>query len=91
MNAGHILDALEMIDDQYILEARDRNSLTSVKKSRSMRRALILAAVISALLSLCGFAAYKVVWFDPWLQEPSASPPDGRVSCRPLCGCMGRI
>lgn len=31
MNAGHILDALEMIDDQYILEARDRNSLTSVK------------------------------------------------------------
>ena len=60
MNAGHILDALEMIDDQYILEARDRNSLTSVKKSRSMRRALILAAVITALLSLCGFAAYKL-------------------------------
>ena len=74
MNAGHILDALEMIDDQYILEARDRNSLTSVKKSRSMRRALILAAVITALLSLCGFAAYKFGWFDPWLQEPSASP-----------------
>lgn len=74
MNAGHILDALEMIDDQYILEARDRNSLTSVKKSQSMRRALILAAVITALLSLCGFAAYKFGWFDPWLQEPSASP-----------------
>lgn len=44
MNAGHILDALERIDDQYILEARDRNSLTPVKKFLNLKHALLLAA-----------------------------------------------
>ena len=74
MNAGHILDALEQIDDQYILEARDRNPLAPVKKFLNLKHALVLAAVITALLSLCGFAAYKFGWFDPWLQKPSANP-----------------
>ena len=69
MNAGHILDALEQIDDQYILEARDRNPLAPVKKVLNLKHALVLAAVITALLSLCGFAAYKFGWFDPWLQK----------------------
>lgn len=75
MNAGHILDALEMIDDQYILEARDRNSLTSVKKSRSMRRAPDpWPAVIIALLFPLALPRINSEGFDPWLQEPSASP-----------------
>lgn len=40
MNAGHILDALEQIDDQYILEARDRNPLAPVKKFLNLKHAL---------------------------------------------------
>jgi hypothetical protein len=80
MNANYILDAFEMIDDKYIIEAKERNVMntTSIKtagrKVRSIRRTLALIAVIAALLALCGFTAYKLGFFDPWLQKPSAIP-----------------
>lgn len=74
MNASHILDALEMIDDKYIIEAKERNLMTTTKKARSMKRTLALVAAIVAMLSLCGFAAYQLGWFDPWLQKPSSDP-----------------
>ena len=38
--------------------------------------ALALVAVIAALLTLCGFAAYELGWFDTWLQKPSVNPTD---------------
>lgn len=74
MNASHILDALEMIDDKYIIEAKERNLMTTTKKARSVKRTLALVAVIAALVALCGFTAYKLGWFDPWLQKPSTDP-----------------
>ena len=48
--------------------------MNTTRKARSMKRTLALVAVIAALLTLCGFAAYKLGWFDPWLQKPSADP-----------------
>lgn len=80
MNANHILDTLEMIDDQYIIEAKEQRYMdaASMKNTRgnvwNLRRAFALAAAIAALLALCGFAAYRLGWFDPWLQSPSADP-----------------
>lgn len=70
MTADHILDAMETIDDKFILDARER----TVKKAAGMKRALAFAALMAALLALCGFAAYELGWFDPWLQKPSANP-----------------
>lgn len=74
MNASHILDALEMVDDKYIIEAKERSFMNTTKKARSVKRTLALVAVIAALLTLCGFAADQLGWFDPWLQKPSADP-----------------
>ena len=74
MNAGHILDALGTIDDKYMMDAKERSFMNITKKARSMKRTLALIAVIAALLTLCGFAAYQLGWFDPWLQTPSAHP-----------------
>ena len=74
MNASHILDALETIDDKYIVEAKERSFINITKSSRSMKRMQTLVAVIAALLLLCGFVAYQLGWFDPWLQKPSRDP-----------------
>jgi len=74
MNASHILDALGTIDDKYVMEAKEKSFMNTTKKARSMKRTLALVAVIAALLALCGFAAYQLGWFDPWLQKPSADP-----------------
>ena len=80
MNVNHILDALEMIDDAYIIDVKERNALNTtsanntVEKVRSLRRVLALVALIAALLALCGFAAYELGLFDPWMQKPSTNP-----------------
>ncbi len=58
MNASHILDAMGTIDDKYIMEAKERSFMNTTKKARNMKRTLALAAVVAALLTLCGFAAY---------------------------------
>ena len=74
MNASHILDALGMIDDKYIVEAKEGNLVNTTKKAQGMKQTLVLVAVIATLLILCGFSAYQLGWFDPWLQKPSADP-----------------
>jgi hypothetical protein len=71
-----------MIDDAYILDVKERHALKTASaknsggKVRRLRRALALVAVIAALLTLCGFAAYELGWFDTWLQKPSVNPTD---------------
>ena len=80
MNANHILDALEMIDDKYIIQAKEHNAMdiTSTKGTQkrvgNWRRTLVLAAAIIAVLTLCGFAAYQLGLFEPWFQKPSVNP-----------------
>lgn len=39
-----------------------------------MLRALAMVTVIASVLALCGFAAYDLGWFDPWLQKPFTDP-----------------
>ncbi len=68
MNAFDILEALDNVDDEYILQAREH------KKRRRVRRTLLIAAAVAAVLVLCGFAAYQSGLFDFWRQEPSPDP-----------------
>lgn len=44
------------------------------QRVKSWKRTLVLTAAIIAILTLCGFAAYELGLFDPWLQKPSADP-----------------
>ncbi len=77
MNADRILDALETIDDAFILQAgepRTTDGRSPRKKAGRLRRVFVLAAAAVALLALCGFAAYEAGLFDDWLQEPSPDP-----------------
>ena len=82
MNANYLLDALELIDDNYIVDAKEHHAMKpSVEKHpdrkvRNPRRRFALAAVIAAVLALAlsGLAAYELGWFDSWLQKPSVDP-----------------
>lgn len=80
MNADMILDAFERVEDRFIMEAKgcvsaDMTSAGSTeKRGRGLKRAAVLAAALAALLALCGFAAYELGLFDPWLQKASADP-----------------
>ena len=80
MNADMILDAFERVDDRFIMEARGCVSAdmtdagSTEKRGRGLKRAVVLAAALAALLALCGFAAYEWGLFDPWLQKASADP-----------------
>lgn len=80
MNADMILDAFERVDDRFIMEAKGCVSAdmtdagSTEKRGRGLKRAAVLAAALTALLALCGFAAYEWGLFDPWLQKASADP-----------------
>ena len=80
MNADMILDAFERVDDRFIMEAKGCVSAdmtdagSTEERGRGLKRAVVLAAALAALLALCGFAAYEWGLFDPWLQKASADP-----------------
>lgn len=80
MNANHILDALETIDDEYIVQAKKgravdmTSEIVTRKKAGRLRPRLALVAMIAAVLALCAFAAYELGLFDRWLQKPSTNP-----------------
>lgn len=80
MNADMILDAFERVDDRFIMEAKGCVSAdmtdagSTEKRGRGLKRAAVLAAALAVLLALCGFAAYELGLFDPWLQKASADP-----------------
>lgn len=74
MNTKKFSDAMSEIDDNYVKEAIAYDKSHLSKKNRSSKRTIILVAAIIALFALCGFAAYELGLFDPWLQEPSSNP-----------------
>lgn len=80
MNADMILDAFERVEDRFIMEAKGCVSAdmtdagSTEKRGGRLKRAAVLAAALAALLALCGFAAYELGLFDPWLQKASADP-----------------
>ena len=72
MNARKFSDAMSELDSKYIDEALSYNKLRASRK-RPQKIALLVAAA-AAILTLCGFGAYELGLFDPWLQRPSADP-----------------
>lgn len=72
MNAKQFFDAMSELDTKYVEEALfyDR----ARRAGAASRRLGVLIAAAIAVLALCGFAAYELGWFDPWLQQPSADP-----------------
>lgn len=74
MNTKIFSYAMSEIDDKYIEEAISYGKNRSAIKNPSPQKIIILAAAFIALLALCGFAAYELGLFDPWLQKPSANP-----------------
>ena len=70
MNSKKFTEAMSEIDSKYIGEAISY-SKTRLGKKMLKRIAVLIAAAI-AVLGLCGFAAYEIGLFDPWLQKPSA-------------------
>ena len=72
MNAKKFSDAMSELDSKYIDEALSYNKLRASRKSP--QKIALLVAAAAAILTLCGFGAYELGLFDPWLQRPSADP-----------------
>ncbi|WP_343210652.1 hypothetical protein [Anaerolentibacter hominis] len=69
MKNERLLYAIGNINEKFISEAEP-----GPYGKRIWKRSLILAAAALLALALCGFTAYKLGWFDPWQQSPSADP-----------------
>lgn len=74
MNLKRFSTAMGELDDKYIDEAIIFDMRSLKKTNRKLKRIVILAAAILAVMAVCGFAAYELGWFDPWLQKPSSNP-----------------
>lgn len=72
MNARKFSEAMGELDIRYIEETLSYYH-TSGKYTMPKRIAVLIAAAM-ALIALCGFAAYELGLFDPWLQKPSLAP-----------------
>lgn len=72
MNAKRFSDAMGELDAKYVEEALFYDN-SRISKIRPRKLGILIAAAI-AILALCGFAAYELGLFDPWLQKPSADP-----------------
>lgn len=72
MNAKKFSDAMNELDTKYVDEALfyDKSRISKIKT----RKLSILIAAVIAILAFCGFAAYELGLFDPWLQKPSTDP-----------------
>ena len=72
MNVKKFSDAMSELDTKYVDEALSYDK-SHMQKVRPRKWGILIAAVI-AVLALCGFAAYELGLFDPWLQKPSTDP-----------------
>lgn len=73
MKSMLLLSSIGGIKDELILEAKNTIQLKNTRIFLRKRRFILVAAIVAAFL-LCGFAAYQVGLFDPWLQKPSILP-----------------
>ena len=72
MNVKKFSDAMSELDTKYVDEALSYDK-SHMSKVRPRKWGILIAAVI-AVLALCGFSAYELGLFDPWLQKPSTDP-----------------
>ena len=75
MRTIDLYHAFHAVDDD-ILERSETAAYNQSIPRRVLRRRfpVALIAAIIALLALCGFAAYELGLFDPWLQKPAVDP-----------------
>ena len=79
MRSIDLYTAVRAVDDDILERSenaayRQKNREPRTIKFWKRRSPAALIAAIIALLALCGFAAYELGLFDPWLQKPSADP-----------------
>lgn len=79
MRSIDLYTAVRAVDDDILERSetaaynhKNRESKT-IKFGKRRSPAALIAAII-VLLALCGFTAYELGLFDPWLQKPSADP-----------------
>ena len=74
MRSIDLYSAFHAIDDD-VLE-RSETAAYRQKGHSSIMTHRFVAALVAAIiaLALCGFAAYELGLFDPWLQKPSIDP-----------------
>ncbi len=68
-----LLSAVGGINDELVYAAKAKGEKRSTCFFPLRKRIAVIAAIIAILL-LCGFVAYQAGLFDPWFQNPSASP-----------------
>ena len=71
MTAFELLEALEQVGDKHVEAAWGADKSA---KAPVLRRAAAIAALVAAVLALCGFTAYELGLLDGWLQKPSRNP-----------------
>lgn len=74
MNTILFSEAMGHLNDAYIDEALSYQKVPAVKPRTNPKRLVLLLAAAIAVLALCGFTAYELGLFDPWLQEPNTDP-----------------
>lgn len=79
MRSIDLYTAVRAVDDDILERSenaayRQKNREPRTIKFWKRRSPAALSAAIIVLLALCGFAAYELGLFDPWLQKPSADP-----------------
>ena len=74
MNSRKFSAAMSELNDKYVDEAIFYNRNHSAKRFGNPKRIAILIAAVITLMALCGFAAYELGLFDPWLQKASVDP-----------------
>ena len=78
MRSEDLYNAFPAVGDDILerSEAAVYDSKSRYSRTPEVTKRRFLAALIAAIiaLALCGFAAYELGLFDPWLQKPSVDP-----------------
>ena len=78
MNGEDLFRGLNYVNAKYIDEAETVTQLQSEKKILSLRRPILIAAIIAMLLMLvgCGAAIYMILAEEPWASIPRVEGTD---------------
>ena len=78
MNGEDLFRGLNYVNAKYIDEAENVTQLQPEKKILSLRRPVLIAAIIAMLLMLvgCGAAIYMILAEEPWASIPRVEGTD---------------
>ncbi len=69
MKNEKLLHAIGKISDHMVIEAAPK-----MNAKKTVRRSLAIAAAFIAIVTVSGYAAYELGFFDHWFQTPSQNP-----------------